>query len=104
MLTQRESVDTSQGLDVPTAAAAKGTSDPGTPGPPQWVLLDFPLVGAEMGRAAGPPSGWTLCWAIRTQLSFRADSLGGGSPITWFCLHSVAPSCQPKGDCGKTEG
>lgn len=61
MLTQRESVHTSQGLDVPTSGSSQAPSQKGTSGPrdaraSQPVLLDFPLTGTERGPAASPPS------------------------------------------------
>lgn len=109
VLTQRESVHTSQGLDVPPSSSSQAPSQKGTSGPRDaWASPAGPvglsLMGTEMGHAAVPPSHRTLCWASMTQLGFGADSLSGGGPITWFCLHSIAPLCQPRGDRGKTEG
>lgn len=59
MLTQRESVDTSQGLDVPTRSSSQAPSQKGTSGLPIRSCWTFPRW-AEMGRVAGPPSDWTL--------------------------------------------
>lgn len=73
---------------------------PGLPAGPVGLSPDRHREGA----CSQPSFLRTLCWAVMTQLSFGADRLSAGSPITWFCLHSMAPSCQPRGDCGKTEG
>lgn len=65
MLTQRESVHTSQGLDVPPSSSSQAPSQKGTSGPRDARAsragpVGLSPMGTEMGRAAGPPSRRTL--------------------------------------------